>query len=360
MQVFDLLKLLTIPGVGPQRARLLLAKFKTIANIFQADYPALCSVESIDNKLAQVILSHDEQLAEKQLEQLQKKNIKIFNFWDDCYPELLKSIFDPPLLLFYRGDLSVLKKSSVAIVGTRRCSEYGRKMAYDLALSLSNHCITVTSGLARGIDTYAHQGALNGKAKTIAVLGAGIDVIYPPENQELANRIADSGLVISEYLMGSEPLPGNFPRRNRIISGLSLGTVVVEAGIKSGAMITANIALEQGREVLAVPGRANHYYSKGPHKLLRDGAVLVESVDDIYNAIPALNASLQNSKQGIQQILLDPIQEEIMSYVKDEPVHIDQLAENMMKSTSELLTLMLDLELNNQVKQLSGMRFIRQ
>lgn len=360
MKSKDLVSLMSIPGIGANRAKLLISHFETVDNILKANYRSLCQVESIDKKLATAILKYDSGFADRQLESIEKNHAKVVTFWDEEYPQSLKNLFDPPLLLFYLGDLKILEYPSIAIVGTRRCSEYGRKMAYDLSIALSNNGINVISGLARGIDTHAHHGALKGKGKTVAILGSGLDVIYPPENLNLARDIEANGLVVSEYLMGTEPLAGNFPKRNRIISGLSLGTVVIEANIKSGAMITAMTALEQGREVMAVPGKANTFYSKGPHKLLREGAALIETVDDIYQAVPVLSQPEEEYENLSMQLSLDPVEEEILSHLSDEPLHVDKLAENMMKSTSEILTLMLNLELNNQVKQLSGMRFIRQ
>ncbi len=358
--IHDLLLLLSVPGIGSQRIFKLLAHFSSPNEVLNASSKQLQQVESISAKLANAVLSQKNDInVKKHLKLIEQGELHILQFWEDRYPKKLKSLYDPPVLLFVKGDLQTLDSPSIAIVGTRAATVYGKQMAEMLGGALAEHKIVVVSGMARGVDTYAHQSTLKNNGRTVAVLGSGLDVIYPPENKSLFYNIARNGAVVSEFPFGTEPNPGNFPRRNRIISGLSIGTVVVEAGEKSGAMITAYTSLEQGRDVFAVPGKVTSGKSRGPHKLIREGAKLVETVDDILAEIPGYEKTKSKTKSMIENIQLSGDEKTIYEVLSDEPAHVDFLAEKLNKTTAEILSVLLALELKHCIKQLSGMRFIR-
>ena len=280
----DWLRLTLIPAIGPIRARKLLARFISPAEIFAASQREIASV--LGESVAQTIDQQRKKIdLDRQLCLIEKHQVQIITQDDPAYPANLKNIFDPPLILFLRGKILPQDELSIAIVGTRLASIYGMNMARKLSSQLGQLGFTIISGGARGIDTTAHQAALGINARTIAVLGCGVDVVYPEENRRLYQQIIQRGALISEFPMGTQPLRQNFPRRNRIISGLSLGVVIIEAPQRSGALITASSALEQGREVFCVPGQADSFTMKGSHQLLREGAKLVEDVGDIIEEI---------------------------------------------------------------------------
>lgn len=360
--IHGVLALSSIPGLGPYRIRNLVGQFGSPQAVLEASRNALCSVEGVDEKTARSIkIGVDASFVEKQITLAEKKSVRLISFWDDDYPELLKAIYDPPVLLYIKGSLKDLPLRRIAIVGMRSASEYGRTIAEHFASDLARCGIVVVSGMARGIDTYAHGGCIKAGGKTIAVLGSGLDVIYPPENEKLYCRIAETGAVISEFPMTTEPAAKHFPRRNRIISGMSQGTVVVEAGERSGALITAYMALEQGRDVFAVPGSVRSMKSRGTHKLIKEGAKLVERVEDILNEIPGWNESVKGSEgiADVREILSDD-EQVIWGALTDTPVHIDRIVQLTDRNPSEALALLLSMELKNCVKQLAGMMFVRQ
>ena len=283
-ETLDSLKLALIPAIGPARARRLLARFHEPAKILAAPLAEIASV--LDDVTAQAIDQQRKEIdLDKQLRLIKKYEVKILTQDDPAYPANLKEIFDPPLVLFLRGSILTQDYLSVAIVGTRMATIYGMNMARKISSQLGQRGFTIVSGGARGIDTAAHQGGLGINARTIAVLGCGVDIVYPKDNARLFEQIIKKGGLISEFPMGTAPLRQNFPRRNRIISGLSVGVVVVEAPSRSGALITASSALEQGREVFCVPGQADSFNMKGSHQLLREGAKLVEDINDIIEEI---------------------------------------------------------------------------
>lgn len=286
-KTLDWLRLTLIPAIGPARARKLLVRFKEPGEILTASQREIASV--LDSSLAQVIDQQRKEVdLDKQLRLIEKYQVKIITQDDPAYPVNLKNIFDPPLVLFLRGEILPEDGLSIAIVGTRIATIYGMNMARKISSQLGQRGFAIISGGARGIDTAAHQAALVINARTIAVLGCGVDVVYPPENTRLFGQIIKNGALVSEFPMGTLPLGQNFPQRNRIISGLSVGVVVIEAPRRSGALITACSALEQGREVFCVPGQADSFTMKGSHQLLREGAKLVEDVDDIIEEIEPL------------------------------------------------------------------------
>jgi len=282
---------------------------------------------------------------------LEKCASRIVSLWDDGYPEALKTIHDPPALLYVRGTCS--PAPALAIVGSRRCSPAGMATTRRFAREIAGSGMTIISGLARGVDSQAHEGALDVGGATIAVLGCGIDCIYPPENRSLFRRISEQGGIVSEYPPGTPPLPGHFPGRNRIISGLSRGVLVVEAARGSGSLITAEFALEQGREIFAVPGAIAAPNSDGVNNLLKQGAHLVTEAQDILSHLRPTTGTI-----GIRNALslLENLSEQEKN---DEPVQIDDLARKSGLTPMELSAILLQLELRGAASQLPGMRYIR-
>ena len=283
----NILHLSLIQGVGPKSARFLIDILGSAEKVLNATPAELKKIDGLSSKL-QNSLVHKKLGCplECELELIQEFGCHIITFYDTTYPLLLKEIDTPPLLLYVRGELKPEDNLSIAIVGSRNAKDYGRRVSYQLAHQLVNRGMTVVSGFAMGIDTCAHRGALEAGGRTIAVLGNGLSLIYPAGNKELVDKVVESGALVSEFPMGMKPMAENFPRRNRIISGLSIGTVVVEASNRSGALITARLASEQGREVFAVPGEIFSELSTGTHTLIDKGAKLISTVDDLIDALP--------------------------------------------------------------------------
>jgi DNA processing protein len=276
---------------------------------------------------------------------------------DKEYPELLKKIYDPPKELYIKGAIASLSGKCLAIVGTRKATEYGKRIARELAKGLAQSGFTIVSGLAEGIDTEAHLGALESGGKTIAVFGCGIDIVFPIKNTALANEIEKKGALVSEYGPGIQGAKWTFPRRNRIISGLSLGVVMVEGHWESGAMITAKLALDEGREVFAVPGNVELEQTKGPHWLIKQGAKLIENVDDILEEFDMGRSAGGKAKEpDHSQLSIDEIK--IISFLTREPRHIDELSAQSGMSAHEALGILSMLEIKGQVEQMPGKYFI--
>src|SRR5437867_4624134 len=282
---------------------------------------------------------------------------------DERYPELLRAIYDPPAVLYCDGSVEPGDRQAVAIVGSRQATPYGLRVTERLASELSGQGCTIVSGFARGIDEAAHRAALAAGGRTIAVLGCGLDVDYPPGHASLRAEIAGSGAALTEFDPGTPPRATNFPRRNRIISGLALGVVVVEAADDSGSLITARLALEQGREVFAVPGPIDVPTSQGPHGLLKQGATLVETVDDIVEELlPQLDRPLQTLKTEPiaalpEHVELSPSERTVLEVMSREPLHLDDLTERSRLTTPAVAAILLGLELKALVKQLPGQRY---
>jgi DNA processing protein len=304
---------------------------------------------------------------DRELLLLEKMKVNVITIKDDDYPVLLKNIYDPPPIIYYQGNFldMVNNKKTLAIVGSRKASYYGRKIARDISLELASRGYTIISGLARGIDTNAHLGALEAGGKTVAVLGCGIDRIYPAENVSIANKIMKNGAIITEFPIYTKPEKSNFPRRNRIISGLSMGTLVVEATEKSGALITADYSLDQGREVFAIPGSIHSFLSKGCHDLIKQGAKLVNSYHDIIEELEIediYNKSSENSKKKDENINIDDLNEHekvFLQYISTDPLHIDEIADLTELSMAQLNETLLSLELKNLIREVEGKRYIR-
>jgi len=356
-EIFDLLRLSSVTGIGSQRIRNLIARFKSPSAVFRASARELVEIEGIDKTLARHIKIHQNTtFADEQLAKLQQSDARIVTFWDSEYPQLLKKIFDPPVMLFVRGTLQASDSQSIAVVGTRSPSAYGSLMAERFTRELVQHGLTVVSGLARGIDTISHRTTLAAGGRTIAILGTGVDLIYPSENKKLAEKIAENGAVISEFPMGTKPDAPHFPRRNRIIAGMSLGTLVVEAGLNSGALITADFAVDQSRDVFAIPGNINNPKCFGCHRLIQQGAKLVQKVNDI---IEELQIGLSVNEKVVPNIALSKDEEKLFGLLSHEPLHIDVIARKAEMSTPQALGVLLSLELKNLVRQIAGKNFVR-
>lgn len=273
-----------IEDLGPARKLILLNKFKTPKKIYTASDRELLSVEKVDKRILQNMKkAKDEMLLEKYEDYILKNDIKMINIVDENYPNKLKNIYAPPITIFAKGDISLLNSKAIAIVGSREPSKYGVYIAKKFSADISKNGVTIISGLAKGIDTFAHIGALSSLGKTIAVLGSGIDIVYPKDNAKYYSEISKKGLIISEYIVGTKPNSKNFPQRNRIISGLSDGVLVVEARKNSGTMITTDFALDQGKELYVIPGNITSLASVGTNNLIKEGAKLVTDVHEILD-----------------------------------------------------------------------------
>ena len=358
-EFIDLLRLYSIQGIGPTKIRNLISAFGSAKAVLDAPIQRLIRVQGIDNYSAGKIKKKiDDNYISYQLNYLKKNKIKVLTYWDKYYPPRLKKIYDAPVILFYIGDITVLNSNAIAVVGTRNPTQYGKMITEKFCNDLIKYKLTIVSGLARGIDTIAHRTVIKNKSKTIAVLGCGLDQIYPPENKNLAQQITENGIIISEYRIGTIPDPGNFPKRNRIISGLSLGTLVSEAGEKSGALITAYQALEQNREVFAIPGPVSSRKSHGSNLLIKQGATLVQRVEDVIQELESQFGAVEHTEQKAETIL-NGFENTLYGMLSEEPIHIDLLARQSNRTTSEVLSTLLTLELMGIVKQLSGKMFVK-
>ena len=360
-QLAILLNLTQVSGIGAARLRNLISRFQSPAGVASATIKDLVGVDGIDEARAVEIQKAAEQpFGRIQIEKLFENSYRLVTFWSQNYPTLLKHIDDPPILLFVWGDYLPVDAFSIAVVGTRGPTRYGRLVTEKLVSGLVAAGATIISGLARGVDTIAHAETVKRGGRTVAVLGSGLDMIYPAENRSLAQAIAENGAIVTELPFGTKPDAMNFPRRNRIISGLTLGTLVVEAGAKSGALITARLALDQNREVFAVPGSIFSPQSVGCHALIQEGAKLVNTVDDILEELPKQGELFAQQEFAANQPAdLSETQRNILRAVGKDPVHIDQLTRQMNMDTGELLTYLLQLEFQGLIRQLPGKLFVR-
>ena len=307
--------------------------------------------------LARIPADSDPVLAQV-LNKIEALNIRITGFWDADYPSLLRNIYDPPALLYQRGQ--IIPQECFAIVGSRKASAPGMIYTKEMAASLAQHDICIVSGLARGIDSAAHHGALSIGGKTVAVLGCGIDIPYPVENRKLFAEILKSNTIISEYPPGTPPLAGHFPGRNRIISGISKGVLVVEASEKSGSLITGEFAIEQGKDLFAIPGAPNSPHSKGTNRLLKEGAQLVTETTDILQLLWPLRSSVEEREQEEYMIETLPVSaQSVYLSLGHEPLHSDEIARKCGLTPMELSVILLDLELQGRVQALPGHHYIR-
>lgn len=372
------LALALTPGLGPTRARKLVDHCGGIDRIFRASLTELEAAGLRAESAQSIALGRSLQLAEEELLRAATAGAQILTLDEPSYPELLRNIYDPPLLLYVRGDAQLLAQPGLAVVGTRHPTPYGIGMAQRLSADLAARGIVIISGMARGVDTASHKGAINGKGKTIAVWGTGVDVPYPRENRKLADEILSTGgAIISEFAIGTFAAPQNFPIRNRIISGLSIGVLVVEAGEYSGTRITARCALEQSRDVFAVPGNVTNKNSWGPNTLIKQGAKLVATWEDIWEELPSqLKLSLQSNLPAESETpstaslfaghnngdRLSPSEKKVFRVLQlDQALQIDELIEKLEPhlSASEIFAALFELELAGKIKQLPGKNFVR-
>ncbi len=353
----------SLPGVGARRFRLLVEHFGSPYGVWCADRYQLVKLKVYDKLVSAIVDRKYRDGIDANMHKMESQGIKVFRITDKSYPEALKATDDPPPVLYLRGDFKYPHDNrTIAIVGSRRATEYGRSMAGELAYELAARGITIVSGMARGVDTCAHRGALEANGRTIAVLGCGVDIPYPPENRKIIGEAIKSGAVVSEFPAGMKPLSGNFPARNRIISGLSMGVVVIEAGERSGALITVDFALEQGREVFAVPGNAKSRESKGTNGLIKQGAKTVTCVEDILEEFPQFKAfgGGEGMTGGIEEYgSLDSEERRVVENLDTEPTHIDVVLRKTGYDISKLNTITTMLELKGILRQLPGKFFIR-
>ena len=352
-------------GIGPTRMRALRQAFGSAAAVLEASEAELAAVRGLGAKVAEEVRRVAETFDVAAEEALAARfGAKIVTQEDDGYPEILRDIYDAPFCLYVRGALTSADATALGVVGTRRASHYGLAQSERLSYGAAKAGFTIVSGLARGIDTAAHRGALKADGRTIAVLGGALDQLYPPENRALADEIADgNGAVVSEFPMGRAPDRTTFPYRNRVISGLSKGVLVVEAGLNSGAMQTADHALEQGRSVFAVPGRIDLEGARGPHRLLKDGARLVEDVDDILKEFEFLFP--QEERQRVlqeldprQQIRLSPVETAFVKVLWNDPeVDQDIVVRRTGLDVGQLMVVAMQLEMKRIVRRLPGRKF---
>jgi DNA processing protein len=369
------LRLIRSDGIGPVTFARLLKHFGSIDDALAASIRQLMEIDGIAEKTAETIArSRDKFNAKAELELAEKLTVHIIHFEDSRYPPVLKSIYDPPPLLYVKGSIEKSDNLAVSIVGSRRCSLYGSEQSSRFAHLLASAGFTIVSGMARGIDTAAHQGSLSAGGRTIAVQGCGLAHIYPPENTKLYERIIQSGAVISELPLQFEPRSENFPARNRIIAGLSLATIVIEAGFNSGALITAKAALENNREVMAVPGKIDSPLSRGSHLLIKQGAKLIESVEDVFEALGCIGEQLtgfaveaaRKAEQklslpliDIQQFKLSDGEKAVYDYLHKDPLHIEQIISDTGLHAGQISSALISLQLKGIVKQLPGSYFVR-
>jgi DNA processing protein len=346
-----------VPGVGAVRFNKLLMEFGSMKTAWSAPPERLEAILGAKTVACWQKTKVDWD-PDRELDSLYKSNFLVLCSLDQSYPANLKKIPDPPPVLYCWGGFEYGDDVAVAIVGTRNPTPLGGYHARELSAQLSRQGLTVVSGMARGIDSEAHLGAVQSGGRTIAVLGCGLDIVYPPENYELMRRIASQGAVVTEYPLGTPPLAGNFPARNRIISGLSLGVVVVEATHDSGSLITADFAIEQGREVFAVPGNVGNEGSKGPHKLIREGAKLVEDYRDVLSelAIPQLAATEIDAAQPLD---LTEAEQKVYRALNREPSHINQVQRRSELNSAQVNSALTRLELKGVVKRFPGQLYLR-
>jgi len=350
-----------IPEVTPRRMAVLLERFGSPELIWQAPVQALASLPGLAAAAERIAASRDEEGLDRELERAEREEVRIVTLLDLDYPAPLRAIEAPPAVLYLKGEGSLSAAPMIAVVGTRRSSGYGRSVAESLAADLARCGITILSGLAVGIDAAAHRGALKAGGATIAVLGSGLFRLYPAAHRRLAEEILERGLLVSEYPLDLAPAKWTFPQRNRILAGLVRGVVVVEAPERSGALITARLALEQGREVLAVPGNVTSAGSVGPNRLIRDGAALVEGAGDVLAQFPDLAPLLRPraDDRAARLAALSPEARRAYDLIGLEPVHIDDIIACGQLSPTEAAHALLVLQMENLIQELEGRRYGR-
>ena len=363
MEEYYLMWLSRIEGIGIKRIRILLDYFQSAEAVWNARREQFATLRGIPEKtIDAILLARDEETLNHWIEELEEKEIQYYSFLHPLYPNLLKQIYNPPVGIYVKGILPDDDIDKISLVGARRCSRYGAGVAYQIAKDIARANIVVVSGMAKGIDTMAHKGILDGGGQTIAVLGSGIDICYPAENKELMERIIKNGCIISEYPPGTEPAAHHFPNRNRIIAGLSKGLVVVEAGKKSGTLITADIALESGREVFVVPGNITSALSEGTNNLIKQGCPIVTETNDILFELGITYKEYERqtiTKQVAAK--LTPDEKEIYDEIFDkEPVLPETICRKLHKNIQEVQYILSLLEIAGYIRKIPQAGYIRE
>lgn len=363
-EILAWVSLYLVPGLGNTAFRRLIKKFGSAEAVLGAGLSELKNVEGVREEAARMIAGKrfisD---PEKEIKKAGEYNARIITYNDPGYPPLLKKIHSPPMVLYVRGADIPKSRTFIAVVGSRNPTHYGLSAAERIGIGLAQRGVGVVSGMAKGIDSAAHKGCMEGKGFTIAVIGTGIDRVYPSSNKKLSDQISERGAVISEFPINSPPEPRNFPIRNRVISGLSRGVVVVEATKKSGSLITASMALEQGRDVFAVPGSIDSFKSTGTHLLIKQGAKLVENADDILEEFRFGDRPVQESIgfEGMDHTLpeLNESEKKVYEILGDYPIHIDEIVRQGEMDAAKVSSALMGLELKGLARQLMGKRFVR-
>ena len=346
----------TTNGIGSKRISDIINYFGDIKSAWNANHKEFSNINGISPHIANNIISRrNENKLLKEITDINKKCINIITIDDDEYPDNLRDIYDPPYILYAKGKMKKCNKY-IAVIGSRNCTSYGKMVARNISNLLCNYGFGIISGMARGIDTYAHMGALEGGGFTCAVLGCGCDIVYPPENKKIMYDIEQNGAVISEFLPGTKPDAFNFPQRNRIISGISDGLLVVEAGEKSGALITVNFALEQGRDVFAVPGSIISKLSRGTNLLIKDGAKIVTDICDVLSEY-GIDFNIKENNKHDEEITDN--EKVIMDIINDSPIYIDDLTKRVKMRINEINSILTILEIKNAIKILPGKYIVR-
>ncbi|MFL6213802.1 MAG: DNA-processing protein DprA [Blastocatellia bacterium] len=366
----DWIALTFVPGVGSRTAAMLIERFGSPAACFEASAAQLEAAGLRRESIDALRRGDAREQAAAQLRLLEALGGEALTLNDARYPALLRETYDPPIVLYARGDITAaLAQPAIAVVGSRHCSTYGRNVAEKLARELAERGITIISGLARGIDSAAHQGALDGRGLTVAVMGTGLDTIYPKENVKLADRIIESGALLTEFVLQSPPLPQHFPFRNRVISGITLGVLVVEGAERSGSLITARMAMEQGRDVFAVPGNITSAKSFGPNTLIKDGAKLVQTWRDVVEELPleiratilaAEHTEASDAQLKFDEVTLSEAERAVLAILQDDSATlIDELIAKAQLARGDLMSALLTLEMAGRIKQLPGKSFVK-
>lgn len=347
-----------IRGIGQVSLRKLLTYYTDIEELLTCTDKELKEIGIKERQRHQLLKGPDTKKLDEKLITYHQKGIKFVTIADPLYPQYLKNIYDPPYVLYYRGHLQA-DEVSIGVVGARRCTEYGKKVAYDVSKSLADQGVVIISGMARGIDSYAHEGALVSEGRTYAILGCGVDICYPKENSTLMENIIANGAVISEYPPGTEPKPGFFPLRNRIISGMSKALLVVEAAKRSGSLITADQALEQGKDVYAVPGSIYSTLSKGTHDLIQQGASILTSTNQLLEDLGLTQKGSSNFNQTKLQIILEKEEKMIYDSLGLEPLHTSAICSKVGLSVEKVQSLLTIMEVRGYIQGLHGKGFIK-
>lgn len=345
-----------VPSIGPAKVRALLDHFGDLETAWTARPDAIAKAGLDRRAIANLVRLRAELDLDAEMLKIEQNQVSVLTWEDDGYPSLLRQIYNPPPVLYVRGELCPKDEWAVAVVGTRKATPYGKQVAQRLSTDLARNHVTVVSGLARGIDSMAHRAALEAGGRTIAVLASGLDRVFPAENYQLAHEIVKNGALVSDYPLGTPADAKNFPPRNRIISGLALGVLVVEAGATSGALITVNFAIEQGRDVFAVPGNVVNKSSEGCNRLIHDGAKMVLGIEDV---LEELNLTMVDQHAEARAVLPEnETESRLLNLISAEPVHVDELSRQVDLPIQEVSSTLAMMELKGMVRQVGGMNYI--